>query len=162
MTQSIYTQTPDHYHGSIKSLLKVMWCDIPPSKVTHIWNFCSAFNPSKVHTHTAVNTHAPWTHTRSSGQPFMLRCPGSSWGFGALLKGTSSWYWRWRESTVHSFPPTYNSRRTWRWGSECTALSLPSILEWNVNDNATIASQSVYRHGNLLQSKYNEWSRLRK
>ncbi len=40
-------------------------------------------------THTAVNTHTPWTHTRSSGQPFMLRHPGSSWGFGALLKGTS-------------------------------------------------------------------------
>ncbi len=29
------------------------------------------------------------THTRSSGQPFMLWHPGSSWGFGALLKGTS-------------------------------------------------------------------------
>ncbi len=40
-------------------------------------------------THTAVNTHTPWTHTRSSGQPFMLRRPGSSCGFGALLKGTS-------------------------------------------------------------------------
>ncbi len=40
-------------------------------------------------THTAVNSHTPWTHTRSSGQPFMLRRPGSSWGFGALLKGTS-------------------------------------------------------------------------
>ncbi len=40
-------------------------------------------------THTAVNTHTPWTHTRSSGQPFMLRHPGSSWGFGVLLKGTS-------------------------------------------------------------------------
>ncbi len=38
--------------------------------VTHKQNLCSAFNPSKVHTH-------------SSGQPF------SSWGFGALLKGTS-------------------------------------------------------------------------
>ncbi len=40
-------------------------------------------------TQTAVNIHTPWTHTRSSGQPFMLRCPGSSWGFGVLLKGTS-------------------------------------------------------------------------
>ncbi len=40
-------------------------------------------------THTALNTHTPWTRTWSSGQPFMLRCPGSSWGFGALLKGTS-------------------------------------------------------------------------
>ncbi len=36
------------------------------------WNVFSAFNPSK------------W----SSGQP-TLRRPGSSWGFGALLKGTS-------------------------------------------------------------------------
>ncbi len=57
--------------------------------------FVLCIYPSNVHTHTAVNTpgavntHTPWTHTRSSGQPFMLRCPGSSWGFGALLKGTS-------------------------------------------------------------------------
>ncbi len=40
-------------------------------------------------THTAVNTHTPRTHTRSNGQPFILWCPGSSWGFSALLKGTS-------------------------------------------------------------------------
>ncbi len=73
---------------------KWKWRDIRPSMVTHTRNSCSAFNPSKVHTHTAVNTHSSehthtHTHTRSSGQPFMLRCPGSSWGFGALLKGTS-------------------------------------------------------------------------
>ncbi len=37
----------------------------------------SAFNPSKC------------THTWSSGQP-TLRSPGSSWGFGALLKGLTS------------------------------------------------------------------------
>ncbi len=46
--------------------------------VTHSRNSGSAFNPSQVH-----------THTRSSGQPFMLRHPGSSRGFGALLKATS-------------------------------------------------------------------------
>ncbi len=40
-------------------------------------------------TYRAVNLHTPWTHTRSSGQPFLLQHPGSSWGFGALLKGTS-------------------------------------------------------------------------
>ncbi len=45
-----------------------------------------------------------WAHTRSSGQLFILRSPGSSWGFSGLLKGTSSWYWRWRESAVHSLP----------------------------------------------------------
>ncbi len=44
-----------------------------------------------------MNTHTPWTHTRSSGQPFILRRPGSSWGFGALLKGG--------ESAGHSLPP---------------------------------------------------------
>ncbi len=68
---------------------KWMWRDIRPSMVTHTWNTCSAFNPSKVHTHTQQWTHTPWTHTRSSGQPFMLRRPGSNWGFGSLLKGTS-------------------------------------------------------------------------
>ncbi len=50
-----------------------------------------------------MHTH---THTQSRGQPFMLRHPGSSWGSGALLKGShlSRRYWGWR-------PPTYNSCR---------------------------------------------------
>ncbi len=47
------------------------------SMVTHTRNLCSVFNLSKVN-----------THTRSSGQPFMLRRPGS-WEFGVLLKSTS-------------------------------------------------------------------------
>ncbi len=64
-----------------------------PSMVSHTCNLCSALNPSKW-THTAVrseetHTHTLWTHTWSSGQP-MLRRPGSSWGFGALLKGLTS------------------------------------------------------------------------
>ncbi len=63
----------------------IHWRDIRPSMVTHTRNLCSAFNPSKVHTHSSEHTH-----TRSSGQPFMLRRPGSSWGFGALLKGLTS------------------------------------------------------------------------
>ncbi len=41
------------------------------------WNLCSAFNPSKC------------THTWSSGQPTIWH-PGSSRGFGALLKGLTS------------------------------------------------------------------------
>ncbi len=55
--------------------------------VNHTRNSCSAFNPSKVHT---THTH---THTRSSGQPFMLRRPGSSGIEGG-------------ESAVHSLPST--------------------------------------------------------
>ncbi len=64
-------------------------------------NLCSAFNPSKVHTHSSE--HTPWTHTRSSGQPFMLRSPGSSCGFGALLKGTCVMVLK----VPPSIPPTY-------------------------------------------------------
>ncbi len=81
--------------SSIFPCWKWKWSDIQPSMVTHTRNLCSAINPSKVHTHssehthTHTHTHTLWTHTRSSGQPFMLRRPGSSWGFGALLKGTS-------------------------------------------------------------------------
>ncbi len=59
------------------------WSDIWPSFLTHTQNLCSAFHPSKC-THTQQ-----WTHTRSCGQA-MLWPPGSSWGFGALLKGLTS------------------------------------------------------------------------
>ncbi len=55
-------------------------------------------------------THTPWTHTRSSGQPFMLRRPGSCWGFGALLKGTSVVVLR-VEKALNIHCPTYNSYR---------------------------------------------------
>ncbi len=50
----------------------------------------------------------PQTHTQSSGQTFLLQRPGSSLGFGALLKGTSVMLLRVEESAVHSLPPTYN------------------------------------------------------
>ncbi len=53
-----------------------------------ILGFCALQLTHPKCTHTAVNTHTHREHTRSSGQPFMLRLPGSSWGFGALLKGT--------------------------------------------------------------------------
>ncbi len=61
--------------------------------------------PSKVHTHTAVNTHIVNTH--SNGQPFMLRRLGSSWGFGALLKGTSVRVLRVERALyIKFYPPT--------------------------------------------------------
>ncbi len=49
-------------------------------------------HPKCTHTHAHAHAHAhthTHTHTRSSGQPFMVRRPGSSWGFSVLLKGTS-------------------------------------------------------------------------
>ncbi len=62
-----------------------VWCPILGIFALHLTH------PSA---HTAVRseqtqTHTPWTHTRSSGQPMQWR-PGSSWGFSALLKGLTS------------------------------------------------------------------------
>ncbi len=31
-------------------------------KVTHTWNLCSAFNPSKMHTHSSEHTNTVNTH----------------------------------------------------------------------------------------------------
>ncbi len=103
--------------------------------VTHTQNLCSAFNPSKC-THTVANTHTHthtlWTHTRSSGQP-MLWHPGSSWGFGALLKGLISAVVLRVESALYILtPPTNNSCRTWDsnpWPSGYKSDSL-SIRPW--------------------------------
>ncbi len=65
---------------------------IPSHPYNQVWwpilGIC-ALHLTHVHTHSSEHTHTTWTHTRSSGQPFMLQRPGSSWGFGALLKGTS-------------------------------------------------------------------------
>ncbi len=55
-------------------------------------------------------THPKWTHTRSSGQ-LLLQRPGSSWGFGVLLKDTSVVVLKEeRELVIHS--PTNNPCRT--------------------------------------------------
>ncbi len=89
---------------------KNIYSDMRPSMVTHgDFEYALHLTHPKC-THTVVNTHTPWIHTQSSEQPFMLQHPGSSWGFGAFLKGTSLWYWGWRESCTFT-PPTYNSCR---------------------------------------------------
>ncbi len=89
-----FVETMKHF-----SLMILWW--IEGSKEQHLFKMeilCNSLNVLGIcalhltHpkcTHTAVNTHTPWTHTRSSGQP-VLRRLGSSWGFGALLKGLTS------------------------------------------------------------------------
>ncbi len=57
-----------------------VWCPILGICALHLTH------PSAHTQQWEVNKH---THTRCSGQS-MLRCPGSSWGFGALLKGLTS------------------------------------------------------------------------
>ncbi len=82
---------------------KGKWC--VASMVTHTRNLSSAFNPSKC-TLTAVNTHPEqWAA--------MLRRPGSSWGFGALLKGLTSVVVLKVERALVIHSPTDNPCRTW-------------------------------------------------
>ncbi len=78
---------------------------------TNTRNLCSAFNPSKC-THT-VNTHTPWTHTRSSGQPYCCGARGAVGGSVPCSRvSPQSWYWGWRESWTFT-PPIYNPCLTW-------------------------------------------------
>ncbi len=100
------------------TLIKVkgsyMWSEVTCGQVyqvNHTRILCSAFNPSKVHTHSSEHTHTH-THTTGAAGSHIAAEPGSSWGFGVLLKGTSSWYWGWIERCTFT-PPTYNSCRTW-------------------------------------------------
>ncbi len=67
-----------------------------PSMVTHVWNLCFAFNPSKC-THTAVNIHL------------------EQWAAGGSVPcsrvSPQSWYVQYCHG--YSLPPTYNPCRTW-------------------------------------------------
>ncbi len=52
--------------------------------VTHTQNLCSAFNPSKVHTHSSEHTN---THCEHIGQPFYAAAPGEHLGVQCLAQG---------------------------------------------------------------------------
>ncbi len=107
------------------------WCDIQPSMVTHTQNLCSAF------THPSAHTQQ-WTHTHTVNTPgtvgshFMHRAQGAgrSWGFGALLKGTSSWYWRWRERCTFTPPIDYPCRTETRIRNFRLWVRLSNIRPW--------------------------------
>ncbi len=77
------------------------WRDIQPSMVIHNRNLCSAINPSKVHTHNSEHTHTHTHHEHIPGAVGSHLCCGEQLGFGALLKGTSLWFWGWRKRAVH-------------------------------------------------------------
>ncbi len=128
------------------------------------------------------HTHTLWTQTRSSGQPFMLRRPGSSWGVRCLAQGSHL-----RpgieggESTGHSLPPTYNPCRTWdsnQWplgykstlyplGHNCPVLQLG--LLWSATNRANISEVKpetfLVQRGvftDTYHSKVGQRARLRK
>ncbi len=71
--------------------------------VTHTRNLCSAFDPSKVHTHTAVNTHTVNTHPEQWAAIYAA-APGEQLGVRCLAQGHLSRGIEGGESAGYSLP----------------------------------------------------------
>ncbi len=67
-------------------LWKWKWSDIRPSMVTHTRNLCSAFDPSKVHTHSSEHTHTVNTHPEQWAAIYAA-APGEQLGVRCLAQG---------------------------------------------------------------------------
>ncbi len=74
--------------------------------VTHTWNLCSAFNPSKVHTHSSEHTHTHTVNTHpEQWAAIYAAAPGEQLGVRCLAQGHLSRGIEGGESAVHSLPP---------------------------------------------------------
>ncbi len=80
------------------------WSDIRPSMVIHTLNSCSAFNPSKLHTHSSEHTHTVNTHPEHWAAIYAA-APGEQLGVQCLAQGHLSRSIEGGESAVHSLPP---------------------------------------------------------
>ncbi len=72
--------------------------------VTHTRNSCSAYNPSKVHTHSSEHTHTVNTHPEQWAAIYAA-VPGEQLGVRCLAQGHLSRGIEGGESAVHSLPP---------------------------------------------------------
>ncbi len=117
-------------------------------RTAHTWNLCSAFNLSKVHTHTAVNTDTHHEHTpRAVGS--LLCC--DAWGaVGGSVPCSRAWYWGWRECWILIFP-TYNS--CWLETQTCnlsiTSPTLTILPRLPIDGISTILYNLSYRNTNI-------------
>ncbi len=91
------------------------WSDIQPSMVTHTQNSCSAFDPSKVHTHSCE-------HTPGAVGSHLCCGPRGAFGGSVLAQGHLSRGIEGGESAVHS--PPYNSCRPETWTRNLCITSL--------------------------------------
>ncbi len=111
--QIVETSLSEPLIAKSRILLKNKWHDIPPSKVTHTQNSCSAFNPSKVHTHSSEHTHTVNTHPEQWAAIYAA-APGEQLGVRCRAQGHLSHGIEAEESAVHSlthlqFLPTRDS-----------------------------------------------------
>ncbi len=72
--------------------------------VTHTRNLCSAFDPSKVHTHSSEHTHTVNTHPEQWAAIYAA-APREQLGVQCLAQGHLSRGIEGGESAVHSLPP---------------------------------------------------------
>ncbi len=101
----IFNEDPDRVSkNSVLWKWKWKWRDIRPSMVTHTRNLCSAFNPSKVHTHSIEHTHTVNTHPEQWAAIYAA-APGEQLGVRCLAQGHRSRGIEGGESTIHSLPP---------------------------------------------------------
>ncbi len=78
----MWAATPSFSKGSVYSEES----DIRPSMVTHTRNLCSAFIPSKVHTHSSEHTHTVNTHPEQWAAIYAA-VPGEQLGVRCLAQG---------------------------------------------------------------------------
>ncbi len=72
--------------------------------MTHTRNLCSAFIPSKVHTHSSEHTHTMNTHPEQWAAIYAA-APGEKLGVRCLAQGHLSRGIEGGESAGHSLPP---------------------------------------------------------
>ncbi len=130
------------------------WRDIQPSIWWPIlWIRALHLPIQSAYTHTAVNTHTPWTHTRSSEQPFML------WRWGAVggpvpCSRAPRYGIEGGERTFHSLPPptipAEPETRTRNPDYESDSLTirprLPQYSRYDKYSRYTVCINSVYRN----------------
>ncbi len=117
------------------------WSDMWPSMVTHTRNLCSAFNPSKVHTHN-MNTHPEqWAdiYAATPGEQLRVRCLAQ----GHLSRGIEG-----GESAVHSLPPPTiparpetRTRNLWITSPDSLAIRPYCAAKSKTNFNSSITWQ---------------------
>ncbi len=103
---------------------KWKWHDIQPSMVTHARNLCSAFNPSKVHTHTHISEHTHTVNTHPEQWAAIYAAAVEQLGVRCLAQGHLSLSIEGEERAVHSLHLTYNS---WRPETQTHNLSITSL-----------------------------------
>ncbi len=108
------------------------WSDMWP-----ILGICALhLNPSKC-THTLVNTHKPWTHTRSSGQPYCCGARGAVGGSVPCSRVSPQlWYWGWKRALVihsphrQSLPDLRLKPTTYSWAN--LVMSMTESCQWEM------------------------------